>query len=73
MRTTIDLDPDVEAAVEALQREQGIGRSKAVNELARRGAMPKVEREPYRLKPVALGTRIDVSNIGEVLDLLDDE
>ncbi len=72
MRTTIDLDPDVQAAVEALQREQGIGRSRAVNELARRGALPEVKLAPYRLKPVSLGTRIDVTNIGEVLDMLDE-
>lgn len=73
MRTTIDLDEDVEAAVLALQRELGIGRSKALNELARRGAARRSAREPYRVRPVALGAKLDLSNIGEVLDLLDAE
>lgn len=48
----------------------GIGRSKARNELARRGAAQRDQPRSYRLRPVALGARIDLSNIGEVLDLL---
>lgn len=73
MRTTVDLDDDVEAAIADLQREQGMGRSKALNELARRGAARREQPRPYRLKPTPLGARVDVSNIGEVLDLLDGE
>lgn len=73
MRTTIDLDDDVEAAVAALQRERGIGRSKALNELARRGAAQRAPRHHYVHRTADLGARIDVTNIGEVLGLLDDE
>lgn len=57
----------------ALQRERGIGKSEALNELARRGAAQREPARTYRLRPVPLGARIDGSNIGEVLDLLDTE
>ncbi len=72
MRTTISLDPDIEVEVERLRRQQGLGLSEAVNTLARRGLTPHKRQTPYRMKPRALGARIDVTNIGEVLDLLDE-
>ena len=74
MRTTIDLDDDVAAAAQALQLERGIGRSKAFNELARRGiARREGKRSAYRLRPAELSARLDVSNIGEVLETLDEQ
>ncbi|HWL42798.1 MAG TPA: hypothetical protein VNQ73_07630 [Ilumatobacter sp.] len=73
MRTTIDLDDDVEAAVAELMRSEGIGRSKAVNRLARRGAAHREPRRPYVHHTFDLGLKIDVANIGEVLGMLDDE
>lgn len=67
------LAPDVAAEVERLRRETGVGVSEAINALARRamsvGGGPP--RTPYRQPTAPLGARIDVTNIGDVLDLLD--
>ena len=75
MRTTVNLDPDVERAVERLRREKGLGLSAAVNCLARAGA-EAVERPTaarFEQRTADLGLRIDVTNVGEVLDILDTE
>ena len=72
MRTTIALDPDIEAEVERLRREEGLGLSAAVNVLARRGLVPRKQAHPYAVSPRPMGAKIDVDNIGEVLDLLDE-
>lgn len=71
MRTTVNLDDDVAAALEKLQRTKGLGRSEALNLLARRGAVRLRAAAPYEHRAHRLGIRIDVDNIGEVLDLLD--
>lgn len=71
MRTTIDLDPDVEAAVEKLRRQEGLGLSEAVNSLARRGIADPPRQKRFKQRTFDMGTMIDVTNIGEVLDLLD--
>lgn len=72
MRTTVNLDPDVAAEVERLRREQGLGLSEAVNRLARAGCGVEAPKEVYVLRSLPLGLHIDVSNIGEALELLDD-
>ena len=72
MRTTIDLDPDVLAAVERLRAELKLGLSAAVNTLARRGLT--APRADYVYTPItfAMHSRLDdLDNIGEVLELLD--
>lgn len=71
MRTTVTLDDDVVAAVERLRRQRGLGLSEAINELARSGAQPVRERATFRQTTRPMGMRIDVTNIGEVLDTLD--
>ena len=74
MRTTVTLADDVAAAVDALRRERGIGLSEALNDLARRGLVSGGgARGAYVHAPRDLGLRIDATNIGEVLDLLDQE
>ena len=73
MRTTLTLDPDVVAEVERIRREEGIGLSEAVNRLARRAIAVRKDRHVYRPESAPLGLLVDVSNIGDVLDLLDDE
>lgn len=73
MRTTVTLDDDVVAAVDKLRRERGLGLSAAINELARSGAQPTRKRAPFRQQTRAMGMRIDVTNIDEVLDTLDEE
>lgn len=65
------LDDDVVAAVEKLRRERGLGLSAAINELARSGAQPTSKRAAFRQPTRALGMRVDVTNIGELLDSLD--
>jgi Arc/MetJ family transcription regulator len=70
MRTTVDLDEDVRRAVERLRGERGLGLSEAVNALVRAGLRP-TGRKRYVHKSAKLGLTIDVSNVGEVLDLLD--
>jgi Arc/MetJ family transcription regulator len=72
MRTTVTLDDDVAAAVEALRRQDGSGVSEAVNKLVRAGLVARKRSAPYRHKSSNIGLRIDVRNIGEVLELLDE-
>jgi metal-responsive CopG/Arc/MetJ family transcriptional regulator len=72
MRTTFTLDDDVVAEVERLRREQGIGISEAVNRLIRQGlAAPRRQRR-YVHTTADIGLRVDVTDIGAVLDLLDE-
>ncbi len=70
MRTTIDLADDVAAAVERARRARGLGLSEAVNDLVRAGLVPR-ERAPFRQRSYAMGLRVDVSNVGEVIELLE--
>ena len=72
VRTTIDLSPDVERALQQHRRETGAGLSQAVNDLLRRAiAMPDAPAEAFRQATAPLGLRIDVSNVQEALDALD--
>lgn len=64
------LEPDV-AAVEDLRRRRGIGLSEALDELARAGLRDRT-RQHFRQRSYAMGAKVDVGNIGEVLDLLDE-
>jgi len=73
MRTTIDLADDVAAAVEKARRERGLGLSEAVNDLVRAGLMPREPRAPVDPPSYDMGAKVDISNIGEVLEMLDAE
>lgn len=72
MRTTFTLDDDVAAEVERLRREEGLGLSEAVNHLIRAGLAQPARRARYRHRSADLGLKVDVTDIGAVLDLLDD-
>lgn len=73
MRTTVNVDEDVAAEIARLRREEGLGLSEALNLLARRGLAAEVApRTRFRQESVDLGARVDVTNVGEVLDLLDE-
>lgn len=71
MRTTVEFDDDTAAAVEQLRRSRGLGVSEAVNELVRRGLLPREEREPFVQRTSSLALQLDVSNVAEALDVLD--
>lgn len=76
MRTTVTLDDDVAAEVERLRRESGMGLSEALNELARVGVGARRGRrtpETFHQQTAKVGLRVDVGNIGEVLETLDSE
>lgn len=73
MRTTLTLDDDVAAEVERLRREEGLGLSEAVNRLVRAGMTAPRSRSPYRHETRELGLKVDVADIGAVLDLLDED
>lgn len=74
VRTTVVIDSDVAAEVERLRRE-GLGISEALNLLARRGiaAQTGAPGTPYRHRTARIGLKVDVTNVADVLDLLDDD
>ena len=71
MRTTVEFEPEVAQAIAELRRERGLGVSEAVNELIRRGLLPRRSDRPFRQRTAPLGIRVDVSNVAEALDALD--
>jgi Ribbon-helix-helix protein, copG family len=71
MRTTFTLDDDVAAEVERRRRESGVGISQVVNDLIREAMTLPRKRRPYKHRSVSVGLKVDVANIGDVLDLLD--
>lgn len=74
MRTTVVIDSDVAAEIKRLRR-QGMGISEALNLLARRGMAKGASSDAvrYRHRTSRLGLKVDVTNIADVLDLLDDD
>lgn len=73
MRTTIDLQPDVEKAIDQMRKSTGKGLSETVNELVRAGLVHQnQERTPFVQKSYPMGLRMDVSNVAEALELLED-
>ena len=73
MRTTVDLSPDVEKAIDERRRTTGAGLSQTVNELLRQGiAATKRPTTKFTQRTHPIGLRIDVSNVQDALDALDD-
>lgn len=76
MRTTLKLDDDVAAAAQQLREAERIGLSEAVNRLARLGLArlnARVRQEPFVQQTHDSGFLVDVTNIAEVLELLDEQ
>lgn len=73
MRTTFTLEPDVAAEVEAVRRRDGLGISEAVNRLIRAGMIGEKPTYRYVDRSRPMGAKVDITNIGDVLDLLDDD
>lgn len=71
MRTTVEFEPETARAIEQLRRELGLGVSAAVNELVRRGLLPRRDETRFRQRTEQLGLRVDVSNVAEALDALE--
>lgn len=71
MRTTVNLDPEVAAAVAELRRRRSIGLSQALNELARAGLAAKSAHVAFHQRTAHLGLQLDVSNVAEALETLD--
>lgn len=77
MRTTLTLDPDVEAMLEAHRRRHRLGLKEAVNEALRRGLRAESEaprsRKPFKTRAVSHGRALipNVDDIGGVLEHLE--
>jgi hypothetical protein len=75
MRTTVTLDPDVEAKLKATMRERGVSFKVALNEAVRAGLGPAPAARRYRMPTGKLGVRPGV-NLDKALRLageLEDE
>lgn len=72
VRTTVALADEVAAAVEQLRRSEGIGVSEAINRLVREGLAKPEPTARYVHQSYDMGLKMDVTNIGEVLALLDE-
>ncbi len=76
MRTTLTLDEDVYAKIEAETRRTGRSYKEVVNELLRRAlvleARPR-KRNPFKVRGRSLGRRpgLNYDNIGELLEQLE--
>jgi hypothetical protein len=58
MRTTVDLDPDIDARLRAIARERGVPLRVVINEALRAGVSPhRRPGEPYTLPSRRLGVR----------------
>ncbi len=68
-RTTATFADDVAAAIDQLRRQRALGLSDAVNELIRRGLLARPPREPFVQKSYPLGVKIDLTNIGEAMEI----
>ena len=73
MRTTITLDPDVEALVSKAMRERKLSFKSAVNEALRRGLANETDPEPYEVPTFNLGARVNLDKAAQIAGQLEDE
>lgn len=71
MRTTVSLDADVAAAVQAVRAERNVGLSEAVNELIRAGLAVPSQRNRFVQQTFPMRARIDVSNVADALETIE--
>jgi len=71
VRTTISIDPDNLAAIEALRREGDRGLSETVNDLIRSALRSRPERKRFVQPTFSVGVKIDVTHVADALELLD--
>jgi hypothetical protein len=75
MRTTITLEPDVEALVNKVMRERGMSFKEAVNQALRKALGPSTGSDAYRTPTFAMGPpRVSLDRaLALAADLEDDE
>lgn len=71
MRTTIDLDPDVDARLRALARRRGVPLRVVINEALRTSTHPAAAATPYALPTRRLGIKPGV-DVDKALTLAGD-
>lgn len=71
MRTTVTLDPDVEARLREVARERGVSFKEALNSAIRAGLMASRVAREYRTPSRSLGLRAGV-NLDKALQLAAD-
>ncbi len=62
MRTTIDLDPDVDARLRAIARERGLPLRTVINDALRAGTRPHPTRDRYVIptRPLGIKPHLDI-------------
>ncbi|HEY7280408.1 MAG TPA: antitoxin [Actinomycetota bacterium] len=75
MRTTVTLDPDVEALVRRTMRERGLTFKQAVNLAIREGLRPGGDRPPVRTQTFSMGnpTGVPLTRALQLAGDLEDE
>lgn len=76
MRTTVDLDPDVDARLRAMARERGVPLRTVINDALRAGTQPRAgAAAPYTLPSRRLGLRpgIDLDTALRLAGELEDD
>jgi hypothetical protein len=74
MRTTVTLDPDVEAKLKATMRERDVSFKAALNDALRAGLAGQVApRRRFRVKPAPLGVRVDIDKALTIAGEMEDE
>ncbi len=74
MRTTVTLDPDVEAKLKATMRERGVSFKAALNDAVRAGLAGELTpQKPFRVKPAPLGARFNIDKALQVAGEMEDE
>lgn len=71
MRATVNLEPDVAAAVEALCRREHVSMSAAVNRLIRASLAAAMPSPPFEQSTSRMGLQINVADVAEALELLE--
>jgi hypothetical protein len=74
MRTTVTLDPDVEAQLKATMRERGISFKAALNDAVRAGlGVSAPVSRPYKMPTAPLGVRINIDKASRIVGEWEDE
>jgi hypothetical protein len=74
MRTTVTLDPDVEARLREAMRERGISFKAAINDAIRAGlGSPARVSGPYKMPTAPLGLDINIDKALQIAGEMEDE